>query len=50
MFVDEENDRLIVTSSIDNLMKGQAGIALQNINLMLGLEEGCGLDRIPLYP
>lgn len=50
VFVDGENDRLIVVSSIDNLLKGQAGIALQNINLMLGLEETCGLQRIPLYP
>ena len=50
LFVDGENDRLVVVSSIDNLLKGQAGMALQNINLMLGLEETLGLDRIPLYP
>ena len=49
-FVDVENDRLVVVSSIDNLLKGQAGIALQNLNLMLGVEETCGLERIPLYP
>ena len=49
-FVDDENDRLVVVSSIDNLLKGQAGIARQNLNLMLGLEETCGLERIPLYP
>ena len=49
-FVDDENDRLVVVSSIDNLLKGQAGIALQNLNLMLGIEETCGLERIPLYP
>jgi len=49
-FVDDENGRLIVVSSIDNLLKGQAGMALQNVNLMLGLEETLGLDRIPLYP
>lgn len=50
VFVDDENERLVVVSSIDNLLKGQAGIALQNINLMLGIEESCGLQRIPLYP
>jgi N-acetyl-gamma-glutamyl-phosphate reductase len=50
LFVDEEQDRLIVISAIDNLLKGQAGNALQNINLMLGLEETCGLERVPLYP
>jgi N-acetyl-gamma-glutamyl-phosphate reductase len=49
-FVDEENGRLVIASSIDNLLKGQAGNALQNLNLMFGLEETCGLERIPLYP
>lgn len=48
--VDEANGRLVVVSSIDNLMKGQAGVALQNINLMCGFPETLGLDRIPLYP
>lgn len=48
--VDEPNGRLIVLSAIDNLMKGQAGMALQNINLMLGLPETAGLERTPLYP
>jgi len=42
--------RLIVTSSIDNLLKGQAGVALQNINLMLGFPETTGLERVPMYP
>lgn len=50
LFVDEENGRLVVASSIDNLMKGQASMALQNINLMLGIDEARGLDRVPLYP
>ena len=45
-----KNERLVVVSSIDNLLKGQAGVALQNLNLMLGIEETCGLQRIPLYP
>jgi len=34
---------LVVTSAIDNLMKGAAGQAVQNANLMLGLEETAGL-------
>jgi len=42
--------RLIIASSIDNLMKGQAGVALQNINLMLGFPETTGLERVPIYP
>ncbi|MFN8543605.1 MAG: N-acetyl-gamma-glutamyl-phosphate reductase [Candidatus Binatia bacterium] len=42
--------RLVVTASIDNLVKGQAGVALQNVNLMLGFPETTGLDRVPIYP
>lgn len=42
--------RLIVAASIDNLLKGQAGVALQNINLMLGFPETTGLERVPTYP
>jgi N-acetyl-gamma-glutamyl-phosphate reductase len=39
-----------MVGSIDNLMKGQAGVALQNINLMFGFPETTGLDRSPIYP
>ncbi|MSQ42053.1 MAG: N-acetyl-gamma-glutamyl-phosphate reductase [Dehalococcoidia bacterium] len=42
--------RVVVISSIDNLLKGQSGNALQNLNLMLGLDPRLGLDRPPLYP
>jgi N-acetyl-gamma-glutamyl-phosphate reductase len=42
--------RAVVMSSIDNLMKGQSGVAMQNLNLMFGLEETAGLDRTPVYP
>jgi N-acetyl-gamma-glutamyl-phosphate reductase len=48
--VDSERRRLIVASSIDNLLKGQAGVALQNMNLMLGFPETTGLERVPMYP
>lgn len=48
--VDADRRRLIVASSIDNLMKGQAGVALQNINLMFNLPETTALDRVPMYP
>jgi len=50
VFVDRDNRRLIAVGSIDNLMKGQAGVALQNINLMCGLPETMGLERSPYYP
>lgn len=48
--VDERVNRLRVVSYIDNLMKGQAGSAVQNINVMSGLPETMGLMRSGLYP
>jgi N-acetyl-gamma-glutamyl-phosphate reductase len=48
--VDERTRRLRVVSYIDNLVKGQAGSALQNMNLLFGLEETAGLDRPGIYP
>ncbi len=48
--VDERTQRLRVVSHIDNLMKGQAGSALQNLNLLFGLPEGSGLSRPAKYP
>ncbi len=47
--VDKAKDRLIIMSVIDNLVKGAAGQAVQNMNLMLGLEETTGLN-IPPFP
>jgi N-acetyl-gamma-glutamyl-phosphate reductase len=48
--VDPRTGRVLVTSVIDNLVKGAAGQALQNVNVMLGLEETLGLDTIGVYP
>jgi N-acetyl-gamma-glutamyl-phosphate reductase len=48
--IDARTGRLIVTSSIDNLIKGAAGQAIQNMNLMLGLPETTGLEALALYP
>ncbi len=48
--VDERTRMLRVISHIDNLMKGQAGSALQNMNLILGFPEQTGLDRPGQYP
>ena len=48
--VDIRNNRLRVISHIDNLMKGQAGNALQNMNLMFGLDSGTGLALPGQYP
>ena len=43
-------DTLVVLSVIDNLVKGAAGQAVQNMNLMLGLDECAGLLQIPVLP
>ena len=48
--IDVRTGRLIVTSSIDNLVKGAAGQAIQNMNLMLSLPETAGLETLALYP
>ena len=48
--VDERTRRLRVVSHIDNLMKGQAGNALQNMNLICGLPEDMGLDHPGSFP
>jgi N-acetyl-gamma-glutamyl-phosphate reductase len=48
--VDTRNQRAIVTSAIDNLMKGASSQAVQNMNLMLGIDETTGLDAPPLFP
>ena len=42
--------RVVVIASLDNLMKGQSGNALQNLNLMFGMDPDAGLARLPLYP
>lgn len=48
--VDERTNRLRVISYIDNLMKGQAGSALQCMNVLFGLPETTGLKRPAMYP
>lgn len=47
---DQRTGRVIVVSVIDNLVKGAAGQAVQNMNLMLGFEEKTGLDFPGLFP
>jgi N-acetyl-gamma-glutamyl-phosphate reductase len=48
--VDVRAGRLVVVSCIDNLVKGAAGQAIQNMNLMLGFPETTGLDQPAVYP
>lgn len=47
---DPGGGRVVLVSVIDNLVKGAAGQAVQNLNLMFGLSEGAGLDAPGLYP
>jgi len=48
--VDESDDRAVIVTAIDNLVKGASGEAVQNMNIMLGYPETMGLDVIPLAP
>ena len=50
VFEDRIPGRAIVFATLDNLVKGSSGQALQNFNLMFGLEETTGLTQQPLFP
>jgi N-acetyl-gamma-glutamyl-phosphate reductase len=43
-------DTVVILSVIDNLVKGAAGQAVQNMNLMFGLPEATGLAQLPVLP
>ncbi|WP_419893561.1 N-acetyl-gamma-glutamyl-phosphate reductase [Oceanobacillus kimchii] len=49
-YVDKRTNQLIIASAIDNLVKGAAGQAIQNINVMNGWDEKTGLSFLPIYP
>jgi N-acetyl-gamma-glutamyl-phosphate reductase len=48
--VDEAAARLVAVAVIDNLVKGAAGSAIQNLNASRGYPETCGLEALPLWP
>jgi N-acetyl-gamma-glutamyl-phosphate reductase len=48
--IDTRTDRIVILSAIDNLVKGAAGQAVQNMNLMCGLPETTGLLAVSLFP
>lgn len=48
--IDERTNRIIMMGAMDNLVKGAAGQAVQNMNLLFGLEETQGLSFPPLFP
>ena len=48
--VDEDNRRLVAVGVLDNLVKGAAGQAIQNFNVLCGQPETAGLEAMPLWP
>ncbi|MCI8939622.1 MAG: N-acetyl-gamma-glutamyl-phosphate reductase [Dorea sp.] len=48
--MDPRTNRIIMIGAIDNLVKGAAGQAVQNMNLMFGLDEAEGLNLVPMFP
>ena len=50
MGVTGADDVVVAVGVIDNLLKGAAGQAIQNLNIMFGLDEEAGLDIVPVSP
>lgn len=48
--IDERTNRIIMMGALDNLIKGAAGQAVQNMNILFGLEEKEGLEQVPMFP
>lgn len=48
--IDERTGRIIMMGALDNLVKGAAGQAVQNMNLLFGFDEAEGLGMVPLFP
>ena len=48
--IDERTGRIIMMGAMDNMVKGAAGQAVQNMNLMFGLPENTGLKLVPVFP
>ena len=48
--IDPRTNRIIMMGAIDNLVKGAAGQAIQNMNLLFGLDETEGLIQVPMFP
>ena len=48
--LDRRTNRIVIMAALDNLVKGAAGQAVQNMNLLFGLPETAGLEAVPLFP
>ncbi len=50
LVIDERTGRIVMMGTLDNLVKGAAGQAVQNMNLLFGLRESEGLELVPCFP
>jgi N-acetyl-gamma-glutamyl-phosphate reductase len=50
LFVNQRTNTLIIVTAIDNLLKGASGLAVQNMNIMMGFDEKTALDTAGLFP
>ena len=48
--IDERTGRIVMMGALDNLVKGAAGQAIQNMNLLFGFNESEGLELVPMFP
>ncbi len=48
--IDERTNRIVMMGALDNVVKGAAGQAVQNMNLLFGLNENEGLNLVPMFP
>lgn len=48
--IDERTGRIVMMGALDNLVKGAAGQAMQNMNLLFGFDEAEGLNLVPMFP
>ena len=48
--IDERTGRIIMMGALDNIVKGAAGQAVQNMNILFGFKESMGLELVPLFP
>ena len=48
--IDERTNRIVMMGALDNLIKGAAGQAVQNMNILFGLKETEGLEQVPMFP
>ena len=49
-YVNQQNGIVVVVTALDNLVKGAAGAAVQNMNIMLNIPEETGLEQLAIYP